>query len=210
MIYKYKGIVITLLLICMFFVACSNKGNVLIDNEKDNDEIVEEVSLEGLAKSPLTGLYIDEDAANRRPVAVMINNIKVALPQSGISKADLIYETLAEGEITRLVAVFQELEAEKIGPVRSIRDYYFNISFDHDAIIIHHGGSPQAFEAIRTLRPSNLNTLSGLESIVTWRDPERRRQRGMLEHSLYTSGEKILAGWNSVKYRIERLSLIHI
>lgn len=203
---KNKKIIILLVLSLMIFTACTKNNS---DQEIDQDEEVEviidnPISLEGLVKSPLTGLWIDEEIAERRPAAVMINNIKVALPQSGISEADIIYETLAEGDITRLVAVFQSLESERIGPIRSIRDYYFNIAFDHDAIIIHHGGSPQAFEAIKTLKPSNLNTLSGLEAIMAWRDPVRKNQKGMLEHSLYTSGDRILAGWNSVKYRVER------
>jgi len=210
---KFSKLIILSIVFIMLITACSNKQDSIDEYEENEvgeieeiEEQDESVSLEGLALNPLTGLWIDEEVANRRPVAVMINNIKKALPQSGISEADIIYETLAEGEITRLVAVFQNLDAEKIGPVRSIRDYYFNIGFDHDSIIIHHGGSPQAYEAIKKLKPSNLNTLSGLERIMAWRDPVRRKQKGMLEHSLYTSGEKIIEGWNSVKYRFDRRS----
>ena len=200
---KLKRMLLLLVVFCIVLTGCSKKETNV---PEINEEVIEEetFSYEGLAKNPLTGLWIDEEVASRRPVAIMINNIKMALPQSGISEADVIYEVLAEGDITRLVAIFQELESEKIGPVRSIRDYYFNISFDHDAIIIHHGGSPQAFEAIKTLKPSNLNTLSGLEGIMTWRDAVRRKQKGMLEHSLYTSGDRIIAGWEKVKYKVER------
>lgn len=211
---KFKGLLIVLVVMLLISTGCSNKKEVIIDDNNDGDKedvkiIADEdpTSLDGLAKSPLTGLWIDQEIATRRPVAVMINNIRTALPQSGISDADIIYETLAEGEITRLVGLFQSLESEKIGPIRSIRDYYFNIAFDHDAIIVHHGGSPQAFEAIRILRPPSLNTLSGLETIMTWRDSTRKNQRGMLEHSLYTSGERILAGWSSVGYRTEKAEI---
>lgn len=169
----------------------------------DEDE-VEAVSDETLAVNPLTGLMIDKEVARRRPVAVMINNIRVATPQSGISQADIIYETLAEGNITRLVAVFQDFDSQKIGPVRSTRHYYLNIAFDHDAIFVHHGGSPQAFESIKRLEPANLNSLSYLESIMAWRDPIRSKKRGMYEHSLYTSAEGIQKAWNKVGYREER------
>ncbi|SET41186.1 Protein of unknown function [Natronincola peptidivorans] len=207
---NFKKIISGILLISIIitFLGCSRKTevkeetNIPIEVVETEEEIVE-VSYEGLAINPLTGLWIDEEAAKRRPVAVMINNIKVALPQSGISQADIIYETLAEGNITRLVAVFQDFDAEKIGPIRSTRHYYLNFAFDHDAIFVHHGGSPQAFEAIKNLTPANLNSLSYLESIMAWRDPVRSRKRGMYEHSLYTSAEGIMKAWETVGYRSE-------
>lgn len=206
---NFKRIMILLLLVTSMvtMLACSKEPEVqedpaiIVDFQEEDD--VEEISYEGLALNPLTGLWIDEKIAARRPVAVMINNIKMALPQSGISQADVIYETLAEGNITRLVAVFQDFDAEKIGPVRSTRHYYLNIAFDHDAIFVHHGGSPQAFEAIKKLEPANLNSLSYLETIMAWRDPVRSKQKGMYEHSLYTSAEGIMKGWQKVGYREE-------
>ncbi|AOY77552.1 DUF3048 domain-containing protein [Clostridium formicaceticum] len=204
--------IIIAVLIMSFIVTitgCGKKTDVGEDLEDQPTveievEKVEEVSYEGLAINPLTGIWIDEEAAQRRPVAVMVNNIKVALPQSGISEADIMYETLAEGNITRLVAVFQDFDTKKIGPVRSTRHYYLNLAFDHDAIFVHHGGSPQAFEDIKNLKPANLNSLSGLETIMAWRDPVRSKQRGMYEHSLYTSAEGIMKAWKSVGYREER------
>ncbi len=158
---------------------------------------------EGMAVNPLTGLYIDEAAAKRRPVAVMINNLRAALPQSGISQADIIYETLAEGDITRLLAVFQDFDAEKIGPVRSARHYYLDFAFNHDAIFVHYGGSNQAYAEIANLKVDNLNGLSYLDTIMFWRDAERRKKKGMYEHSVYTSAEKIMLGWEREKYRTE-------
>ena len=205
---KYrKTILIALLILSIFTImACSKKVDVKdkdISIEIIEDDEEEEISHEGMAINPLTGLWIDEEVAKRRPVAVMINNMKLALPQSGISQADVLYETLAEGNITRLVALFQDFDAEKIGPVRSTRHYYLNIAFDHDAIFIHHGGSPQAFESIKSLKPANLNTLSSLEHIMAWRDPVRSKQKRMYEHSLYTNAEGIMKGWEKVDYRKE-------
>ncbi|MCL2285851.1 MAG: DUF3048 domain-containing protein, partial [Firmicutes bacterium] len=58
-------------------------------------------------RSLLTGLPIEEEYLYRRPIAVVINNLRPAWPQSGIVSADVIYEVLAEGEVTRLVGIFQ-------------------------------------------------------------------------------------------------------
>ena len=52
--------------------------------------------------NPLTGETVSEDISAVRPYAIMINNISVAQPQVGVSNADIIYEVLAEGGITRM------------------------------------------------------------------------------------------------------------
>ncbi len=158
----------------------------------------------GQGVNPLTGLWVTEEAVKRRPVAIMINNLHKALPHSGISQADLFYEVLAEGEITRIMAVFQEVTSKKIGPVRSARHYFLDFAFDHDAIYVHYGGSPQAFKAFKQLNAPNLNGLSYLDDIMCFRDKERMKQKGMYEHSLYTSGEGIQKAWDKVQYRTEK------
>ena len=69
---------------------------------------------------PLTGEGIDVDISGRRPIAIMFNNLKQALPQIGISKADVLYEVVAEGGITRIMGVYQDLEgAGDLGSIRS-------------------------------------------------------------------------------------------
>ncbi|MGV8145630.1 MAG: DUF3048 domain-containing protein [Alkaliphilus sp.] len=175
-------------------------------NEEDIELIIEEKQKEtgkpeGKGLNSLTGLWIDENIVLRRPVAVVINNIRKALPQSGISQADIIYETLAEGEITRLIALFKEFDAERIGPLRSARHYFIDFALNHDAVFVHHGVSPLAAAAIKNLKPANLNSLSHLERTLSWRDATRKSQRGMFEHSLYTNAEKILKAWDVVGYR---------
>lgn len=63
---------------------------------------------EGMARSYLTGEWIDETIANQRPLAVMLGNTKIATPQYGITDADVIYEAAVEGQETRLMAIFQD------------------------------------------------------------------------------------------------------
>ena len=55
--------------------------------------------------NPLTGLPIEEDWVQKRPAAIMLNNLREALPQQGLSQADIIYEVPDEGGITRMMGI---------------------------------------------------------------------------------------------------------
>lgn len=141
---------------------------------------------------PLTGQGLDQDVSGKRPFAIMFNNLRKALPQIGVSKADVIYEIVAEGGITRMMALFQDLEGVgDMGSIRSARDYYVSIARGHDAIYIHAGGSPQAYDAFDSLKVSHIDFVNGPYGNMCWRDPDRRKNAG-LEHSLLTSSENIL------------------
>jgi len=139
--------------------------------------------LTGLAMNPLTGHYINEELAGNRPIAIVINNIAQAMPQSGIAQADIIYEVLAEGGITRLVAIYSNLDSEKIGPVRSMRHYFLDFALNHDAIFVHWGWSPQGRDAINRLGIDNLDGMHIARAF--FRDPERAAIPRMIEHSGY-------------------------
>ncbi len=152
--------------------------------------------LTGLAINNLSGLYIDEEKIDDRPFAVMINNHRKAIPQSGLEDADIIYETLAEGGISRLVAIYRDFDSKKIGPVRSARHYFIEFAFDHDALYVHYGQSPQAGAAFRDWNVAHLNGLSYLDTIMCFQDPKRRRP-----HSTFTSHKGLEAGLKSKKYR---------
>jgi len=148
-----------------------------------------------LPDSLLTGLPIHEENLNRRPVAVVINNIHRALPQSGIASADIIYESLSEGDVTRLIGIFQSALPEMIGPVRSARDYFVDFAFNHDALFVHHGASPSGYTRIRGQRIDHVDGMTW-EGRVFWRDrtyPYWARNTGTrpVEHSSFTGGERI-------------------
>lgn len=89
----------------------------------------------------LNGSLVNPEDARRRPFAVMVENHPDSRPQAGLSKADRVYETLAEGGITRFMAIFQSQEVNEIGPVRSAREYYAEIANELNAIYVHVGGS---------------------------------------------------------------------
>lgn len=100
-----------------------------------NREIVD-----GKMQSYLTGEWKDAEVAQRRNIAVMIPNNKQALPQYGLSKASIIYEAPVEGRITRLMGVFEDYDdLERIGPIRSSRDYYVYEAMAYDSIYVNWG-----------------------------------------------------------------------
>lgn len=153
---------------------------------------------DGRPRSLLTGLPADEETLARRPVAVVINNQFGAHPQSGVAHADIVYQVLAEGATTRLVAVFQSEIPEKIGPIRSARDYFVDFAFNHDAFFVHHGGSPSGNERVRNLLGRDAADGMRLEGTVFWRDRSFPAWAGidgqrMLEHSSYTGWERLRA-----------------
>jgi len=154
--------------------------------------------------NPLTGLEMDEALINARPVAVMLNNIKQALPQLGNSQADIIYEVLAEGGITRMLGVYQSVEGVGlIGSVRSSRTYYLELALGHDAIYLHAGGSPDAYDKIKRWGVTALDCVNGpYEGSLFWRDQWRRRNLGY-EHSVVTSGEVIASLLPTLELRLE-------
>jgi hypothetical protein len=144
--------------------------------------------------NPLTGLPIQEELLTQRPVAVMINNIKRAVPQVGISKADIIYECTVEGGITRMMAVTTDYASlPVIGSVRSSRDYFIDFAQNHDALYVHAGGSPDAYSAIKSRNIDNMDGVNQNIPDMFYRDATRKKQMGY-EHSLMTSGERIVAG----------------
>ena len=146
-----------------------------------------------LYTNPLTGEETQTDLSANRPVAIMLNNLQKALPQCGVSQADIIYEVCAEGGITRMMAVFQSLDGVgNLGSVRSSRAYYVDLAAGLDAIYIHAGGSDGAYSAIKQYGVFNIDGVNGpYGGTVFWRDAARKKNAGY-EHSLFTSEERII------------------
>mgnify|MGYP004483728179 FL=1 len=137
-------------------------------------------------------LKIVDTSKNSRPYAVMINNISVARPlQSGLQDAYIIYELIAEGGITRYMALFMDQNTQRIGSIRSARHYFLDYALENDAIYVHHGQSPQAqrdFSALGVDRIVVDNSKTG------WRD---KSLNVASEHTLFTSIEKLNNGLGS-------------
>lgn len=143
--------------------------------------------------SPLNGiLYTEEEAKlwqSRRPMAVMVNNHVAARPQWGLSQADIIYEAVAEGGISRFLAIYHSKIPDKVGPVRSARKYYVDFAKEYDAWYAHWGGASTANEAnvydyMRTIFVSSIDVPSVGLSEPFDRDPERLRMVA-IEHTAF-------------------------
>ncbi|MFD1737912.1 DUF3048 domain-containing protein [Bacillus salitolerans] len=154
---------------------------------------------------PLTGIGTNEEV-DQRTIAVMINNDPKARPQTGLQKADIVYEVLAEGNITRFLAIFQSDKPESIGPVRSARDYFINLSKGYDSIYISHGWSP---EAQMMLQGNEVDYLQGLFHDGTL---FKRADFRKAPHNSYITYESVWKGAEQKKYKtthtIEPLSFL--
>lgn len=128
----------------------------------------------------LTGRQVDP-AINKIPVtAVMIENSREARPQSGLQEAGVVFEAIAEGGITRYLALYQDTAPESIGPVRSVRPYYIDWAFAFNPSIAHVGGSPEALQLLKTLGAQDLDQGANAGSYTRTTDR-------YAPHNVYTS-----------------------
>ncbi|WP_171656621.1 DUF3048 domain-containing protein [Paenibacillus foliorum] len=151
-------------------------------------------------KEPFTGL-LSEEKNDSRPLLVMVNNHPSARPQSGLSYADVLYESLAEGEVTRIAALYQSAKANfTIGPVRSIRPYFIDLGKIYDAVLIHAGGSPDAYTQLEEQKLDHLDEITNAGRFF-WREAFRKAP-----HNLYTGLVKIRMGTEKLGLRNEYMA----
>ena len=160
--------------------------------------------------NPLTGLACDESLVGKRPVMIVYNNLKVSLPQSGLSKCDIIYEVLAEGGILRIAGISLDYaNLGTLGSLRSARPYLVELSTAYDALFLHAGGTERAYEAIDRL---GIDDVDGVHrgpfwangAGVFWRDQDRLNAGVPREHTLFSNGTYFV---NAIQYKGYRLDL---
>lgn len=168
-----------------FLVGCGDKEEVAEESNTSDEEIIsetEEVLLPYV--TPFTGENVANEVT-QRPVIATVNNHPAARPQSGIASADVIYEMLAEGDVTRLLALYQSEIPEEIGPIRSARDYFIELAAGLDAFYIAHGYSPEAQSLLANDVVDNVNGMQ-YDGILFKRSSQR-----VAPHNSYFSGENI-------------------
>lgn len=183
------------LMVSVFMLAaCSNKEQTSPVEAIEGTEIVEEVVEEPEVLtyvSPFTGERTTEETT-MRPVLATINNHPDARPQSGLTEADVVYEMLAEGDVTRFLALYQSELPESIGPIRSARSYFIDMAKGLDAFYVAHGYSPEAKSMLERRVADNINGMQ-YDGIYFKRSKERRAP-----HNSYISSENIEAGAEKV------------
>jgi len=210
---KLKILLLTTLAAAFLFSGCGKEDKVKkapkpaaeqvlndIEDIPDTDEIPEETSLpkerpnpdlppeEGMVRSRITNEWVSEEVNNTRPITVMIPNTKTAT-QYSLSKADVLYECNVEGSITRLMALFQDWGSlDRIGNVRSCRDYYVYWSFEWDAFYIHYGGPFYADDVL-----SRTDDIDGMTSSNFWQADDA-----------VSSGDNIFVDADGIRADIEK------
>lgn len=145
-------------------------------------------------RAPLTGLPMEEEAVFR-PFAVMINNYKAARPQSGLTNADVVWEVLAEGGITRLMAVFHSRSFDDpIGPIRSIRPYLIDLGEMYGGVLVHAGASNDALRILQHSGKADLDEIYNAGAFF-YRDKSRKAP-----HNLYSTLERLREGVRRLKF----------
>jgi len=182
------------------------------ETEIETETVTEDLPPEeGMVRSYLTNEWIAGELENQRPIAVMIPNENACLPHYNISNADILYECNVEANMTRLMAVFKDWrDLEKIGNIRSCRDYYVYWAKEYDAVYCHVGGP---FYILPIINDETTNNISG--SVLA---SDNSQKKGYVDsafyrstdrkapHNCYTDGSKIAAAMDTLGYSDEYTS----
>lgn len=215
-----KKILIALLILAVFCItACKKKtknDNKITDDGIDKITVtvtpqatddtpsptsVPEESHEGEMRSFLTGLWVPEEIGTKRPYAIQFNNFKTVRNQWGIGQADIVYECLVEGGLTRLLGIGQDFHGDKLGSVRSARHYFVSILEEYDAIYVHYGKTKYATSKMNKLGTDHMDGTTGIGTVVYYRDKSIKAP-----HNAFTSLERIQEGIKKEKFRTELAS----
>lgn len=210
-----KKIAIYVLVVSMIliFQGC-NKDNSLDDDKNIENNItgiveptkvpdptptiIVEEKHEGEVLSKITGLWVPEEIGIKRPYAIQFNNYKVVRNQWGIGQADILYEALVEGGITRLLAIGENFTEDKIGSIRSSRHYFVSIADEYDAIYIHYGKTKYAVAKLNEIGIDNIDGETGIGPTVFYRDKSIK-----MPNNAFTSLDGILAGIKTKKFETQ-------
>lgn len=160
-----------------------------VDSTNTTNSTVNIPLVDQLVPRKLDGVMVAADQANPNIFAVMIENIRESRPPSGLDEASVVYEALAEGGITRFMALFPIGNGvSQIGPIRSARQYYVDWAEEYNPLYVHVGGSPQALQYLRG-KPNVIDFNQFTNGPFFTRDKSRRAP-----HNLYSSTDMLYLG----------------
>ena len=155
---KKKIIIITVISVLVFLLLTGLFYFLLsLNDNKSNKE--KDIKIDDATTIEKKDLTVYDANSNRRPIAVMIDNNVGNNAHVGLQDAYLTYEIIVEGGLTRIMAVYKDVNTSVIGPVRSSRHYFLDYALESDAIYAHYGWSTYAENDIRSLGVNNINGL---------------------------------------------------
>lgn len=191
-----KRVCVYLVLFCVCLIGGCKKHQELageVEEVKTTEEleVIEEESEEIILENQnlLTGLSdLSNEAIGKRPVAVMVNNVKDAMPQYGVEQADVIFEIPVESDLTRFMALYADYtKVPKICAIRSCRYYFPALSEGFDAFYVHWGCDPTIEEYIISLGLDKYDGTANTGNLFG-RDQDRLNSGYSLEHTGYFDG----------------------
>lgn len=181
-----------MVILALAFVACGKNTDAeteTMETETETETEVVEVPETPGNTNLLTGLpTLTDEAIGKRPVAVMVNNVKAAFPQYGVAEADIIFEIPVEGGSTRFMAMYGDYtQVPKVCSVRSCRMYFPEYSEGFDAVYVNWGMSEAIRDYVKSLNLTNYDGTFNTGNLFD-RDAERRASGMALEHTGYFNG----------------------
>lgn len=185
---KALSLMLALIFIVSAFTGCGGDK----DNDEgttkapQNDVVENNEPVDTTIRNPLTGeAGYDEALLNNKPVFVVVENTKEARPQWGLTSSDMVFEMVAEGGVARMLLVYSDISRlpDKIGPTRSARPYFVDITRGFGGAFIHFGGSPMAYSILNSI---SISRMDGMANDGTYfkRDTSRNVESW---HTAYTS-----------------------
>lgn len=190
---KKGGVRVLISILVILIIVAGGVMVYKITKDKENTETVADQN--NVVTAPIEEKKVRIFQGNDRPIAVMIDNHSDAWPQVGLQKAYMVYEIIAEGGETRLMAMFKGVDVDKIGPVRSARHYFLDYAMENDALYAHFGQSPQAKSDIKKF---TINDIDGIaeDGTTFWRVKDKAAP-----HNAVTSTAKLLESAKNKKYK---------
>ena len=174
------------LFVCLFYFLLGEKNIALV--KEDNVQINDIMTVE---KKKIT---VYDISSNKRPIAIMIDNNVGNNAHVGLQDAYLTYEIIVEGGLTRIMALYKDVDTSVIGPVRSSRHYFLDYALESDAIYAHYGWSTYAKNDISSLGVNNINGL--------YDDGYYRNYNIAAPHNVFTSISDLTSVASKKGYRV--------
>lgn len=191
---KNKFLRILLILLLLVMSGCG--GREPVDKQPEVPPVAEQPEVIPAPEEPEPERGLPAQPELPGALLVMVDNYKNARPQAGLDKADMVYEVMAEGGITRYMGIFYHQKVEKIGPVRSARYYFVELAKGFNSPLAHAGGSTEALNLLVSLKIKDLDEIYNAGGYF-WRDKSRK-----MPHNLYTSTDLLIKGAKDKGYTL--------